>query len=172
MKIRHLFYILLLAFAACSKVITPASIERTSHDSISSDSTRYKEHLQKNMVHVDGDSTGLKIVFGCDSMKQAFIRQIEDMKSRGVITQYSFKDNTLYFTTKRTELEQEVYTLQTELERVKKSVVHDYKYIQKPPIIISQTPRFARFTIVWFFVTLALLAGGAIVKFKLYRFFV
>ena len=163
------FLFLLFSNTSCSKIITPASIEITNHDSIKSDSVSYTERLHKTIVDVQADSSSFSVTFGCDSLKNAFIKQIADLKSKGVITSYSFKDNTLYFTTKREALQQAIYTLEKEIASIKSSRVIYYKYIQKPPIIVFQSSKFNVFCKYWFFASLASIVGFAVIKLKLYK---
>ncbi len=161
--------IMLLSVVSCSKMVIPPSVEITRSDSTISDSTSYKELLKKTIVDVPADSSSFKIEFGCDSLKQAFIRQIQDLKSKGVITNYTFKDNTLYFTTKRDALQLAVYTLEKEIARIKSEKVSDSKYIEKPAVIIIQSSKFDKFCKWWFFGSLVVLFGYSVIKLKLYK---
>lgn len=160
--------LILLSFFSCSDQIIPGGTEITRRDSVRSDSSDYKEQLQKTKITRPGDSSSFRVVFGCDSLKNAFIKQIEDLKSRGVITEFVFKDNTLYFSTMREQLEDSVMTLQTKLRVVSNKSVREYVYVQKPPIILVQNSKFAKFCTWWFIVTVAVLAGMLIKKFNIH----
>jgi len=170
LKLIAIATLIFFMLSSCGRTSFPTGeVNITRHDSIRSDSTSYKQMLQKTIVDIPADSSSFAVTFGCDSLKRAFIRQIADLKSKGVITSYSFHDNTLYFTTKRDALQQAVYTLETELKQARATVVHDNVYIKTAPVVVIKNSKFAKICTWWFFISLVSILGYTAIKLKLYK---
>jgi len=86
MKKLFLFALAVLLLAGCSKKLQPQS------------ETTIRERLVP--IFLPGDSSSLKLLFGCDSMNQVYLKEITELKGKRVSTELKVKGDSIIYRTK------------------------------------------------------------------------
>lgn len=172
MKTKYFILLILLIIITCTScrgIIDAGcrTVEKTSDSLVAIRDE--KNTIDTSKYYVAPDSSIFQALFDCDSLNNVRIREINDLKSKGINTEFVFRDNTLYYRTDRDKMEHLIYSLKSELYMLKISKKTEYKFIKQPPVIVIQNSRFAKFAIRGFLLCIIIIAGFSIYKFRIYR---
>jgi len=163
---------LLLVVIGCTKrIVIPPGQEITTTDTTTTDSVIHIEKVIPIPVVIKADSSIWEAYFGCDSMNNVYIERIHELATKGVRTEYVFKNNTLYYKTNRDSLQATVWALEKEITKIHNQSIKKDKYVEKPPEIFFQNTKFAKFCIWWFFGSCVALVIYLCIKLRIWRLF-